>query len=54
MTIRPGNVLRWTVYEMNNIGNHIVLAQGIDVVAGDPTQQSNTVSSTNVSGGGYA
>ena len=54
MTIRPGNVLRWTVYEMNNIGNHVVLGQGIDVIAGDPTQQSNTVSSTNVSGGGYA
>ena len=54
MTIRPGHVLRWTVYETSNIGLNIVLAQGTNIVAGDPTQQSNIVSSTNVSGGGYA
>tara|TARA_R100000231_G_scaffold28505_1_gene25309 strand:+ start:15165 stop:17582 length:2418 start_codon:yes stop_codon:yes gene_type:complete len=53
MSIRPGHVLEWKVYETDhNAQGMVLLEQGSNVVAGSAT--SNSVSSTNASAGGYA
>ena len=53
MSIRPGHVLEWKVYETDhNFTGHVLLQQGSNIVAGSAS--SNSVSSTNSSAGGYA